>query len=131
MFTKDALAFFGGSRSALAAALKIRPESTYDWGERVPDLRQLQLEIYSAGRLQAEDRLKPASLERAGAPTSIDEFLVGLTVVLREDEKTRLALAFERGPQRLYEEIESLELTLDVRAQLLAAARACEERVVG
>lgn len=67
MLTKDALEYFGGSRAALAAALNIRPESTYDWGDRVPDLRQLQLEIYSSGKLQAETRLKPAQEGRAAA----------------------------------------------------------------
>ncbi len=69
MLTKDALAHFGDSRAALAAALKIKPESTYDWGERVPDLRQLQLEMYTDGALQAEARLKPAPkpAEQVGA----------------------------------------------------------------
>lgn len=60
MLTKDALAFFDGNRASMAAALNIRPESTYDWGERVPDLRQLQLEMYTKGALQAELRLKPS-----------------------------------------------------------------------
>lgn len=60
MLTEDVLTYFNGSRTALAAALNIRPESTYDWGDRVPDLRQLQLEMYSEGALQAEERLKPA-----------------------------------------------------------------------
>lgn len=59
MLTKDALAYFNNSRSALAVALNIKPESTYDWGERVPDLRQLQLEMFTKGGLQAEARLKP------------------------------------------------------------------------
>lgn len=67
MLTKDALDYFDGNRSALAAALNIQPESTYDWGEKVPDLRQLQLEMYSKGALRAESRLKPAPRGRAAA----------------------------------------------------------------
>lgn len=64
MLTKDALAYFEGNRAAMAAALNIRPESTYDWGERVPDLRQLQLEIATSGALLAEERLKPARIDQ-------------------------------------------------------------------
>lgn len=67
MLTKDALAYFDGNRAAMAGALNIRPESTYDWGERVPDLRQLQLEMYTKGALLAEDRLKPACQEQGRA----------------------------------------------------------------
>ena len=62
MLTKDALRYFNHSRSALADALGIQPESTYSWGRHVPDLRQLQLERITNGALVAEPRLKPAPL---------------------------------------------------------------------
>lgn len=64
MKTRDAEKHFG-SRYAIAMALRaagieIAPQSVYRWGATVPDLRQLQLETLTGGRLPAEPRLKPA-----------------------------------------------------------------------
>lgn len=61
MRTQDAIDHYG-SRRALADALKIRPESTYSWGEEVPALRQLQLERLTEGALRADPKFKPSSL---------------------------------------------------------------------
>lgn len=58
MRTQDAIEHFK-SRRALAGALGIAPESTYGWGEFVPPLRQLQLEMLTSGALQAEPKYKP------------------------------------------------------------------------
>jgi uncharacterized protein involved in tolerance to divalent cations len=43
MKTADAIAAFGGVHR-LAAALKIWPQSIYQWGEYVPELRRYQIE---------------------------------------------------------------------------------------
>lgn len=58
MKTIDVLRLFG-SKYKIGVALKVDPNQVYKWGETVPDLRQLQLEMLTAGKLQAEDRLKP------------------------------------------------------------------------
>ena len=52
MKTKTAIDHFG-SRQALADALGISREATYGWGEIVPELRQYQLQVITAGRLVA------------------------------------------------------------------------------
>jgi hypothetical protein len=57
MQKSDAVAWFG-SVDALADSLGVRREAVYQW-TRVPDLRQLQLELYTRGALQAEEHLKP------------------------------------------------------------------------
>lgn len=54
MTTDEALIYFDKSRVKLAAALGIEPESTYDWKEYPPELRQLQLEVLTNGKLKAE-----------------------------------------------------------------------------
>ena len=55
--TKDeAIAHFG-SQAALADALGIKPPSVAEW-DAVPDLRQLQLEILTRGKLKADPELK-------------------------------------------------------------------------
>ena len=59
MRKSDALGHFGGSPSALARALGIKPESIYSWGDEVPGLRQLQLEELTQGVLKADPRFKP------------------------------------------------------------------------
>lgn len=38
----------------LASALGISTQAVYDWGDRVPELRQLQLEKITKGELKAE-----------------------------------------------------------------------------
>jgi hypothetical protein len=43
-----------GSKADLAKALGIAPPSVYEWGEFPPDLRQLQVEALTAGKLRAE-----------------------------------------------------------------------------
>lgn len=58
MKTKDAISYFG-SETQLAKALGIKSPSIYSWGETVPDLRQIQLEMITSGQLKAESRLKP------------------------------------------------------------------------
>ena len=60
----DAIKFFG-TESALAKALGIKAPSIYDWGDEVPDLRQLQLEVMTGGQLVAADRLKPVVQAKA------------------------------------------------------------------
>jgi hypothetical protein len=54
MLTSDALAHFGGSKSALAKALDISVPSVYEWRKYPPPLRQLQLEQITGGALKAE-----------------------------------------------------------------------------
>jgi hypothetical protein len=61
------------------------------------------------------------------AAQTFERTLGDLAEILRADERAALAAALERGPQHLIREIESIELTLDVRAQLLAAAQAIGE----
>jgi hypothetical protein len=75
MLTADVLKFFGGNSDddaantaaikAVAAALNIKVPSVYGWGERVPPLRQMQLEIITDGKLRADPGLANPS---AAAP---------------------------------------------------------------
>ena len=53
MKTQDAIDYFGG-RQQLADALGISRPATYEWGEKVPELRQYQIEVLSGGALRAE-----------------------------------------------------------------------------
>ncbi len=55
MLTKDAVAYFGGV-ARLARVLRCSGDAIYMWPERVPALRQLQLQAYSKGRLKAEEQ---------------------------------------------------------------------------
>lgn len=64
MKKSDAIEYFG-SQSALARALGIKPPSIADWGDEVPDLRQLQLEAITHGQLKAADRLRLPSRDAA------------------------------------------------------------------
>lgn len=57
--TRDAIKHFGSERK-LAEALGIAPPSVYSWGRKVPDLRQLQIERLTGGKLKAEQRILPA-----------------------------------------------------------------------
>ncbi len=52
MKTQDAINHFGG-RDALARALNIDRSATYHWGELVPEPRQYQLQVITAGKLVA------------------------------------------------------------------------------
>ena len=53
--TKDeAIAAVGGTQSQLAAALGITQGSVALWGTYPPPLRQLQIEVITAGALRAE-----------------------------------------------------------------------------
>jgi hypothetical protein len=63
MKTSDAIAHFG-SKSALAAALGIKPPSVYDWGDEVPIGRQFQIELITAGALRAT---RPLNSQEAAA----------------------------------------------------------------
>lgn len=62
MKTQDAADFFG-SRVKLARALGIFPSAITQWGERVPEVRQYQIQILSGGALTADSK------EELDAPT--------------------------------------------------------------
>lgn len=53
MKTKKAIKHYG-TVAKLAAALKIKPPSIYDWGETVPKQRQYELERITGGKLKAD-----------------------------------------------------------------------------
>ena len=55
MKTADAIAAFGGVNK-LAAALKIWPQSIYQWGEYVPESRQYQIQVLTKGKLKASEK---------------------------------------------------------------------------
>ena len=57
MTKADVITYFGGARKA-AEALGIATASVHQWGERVPPLRQLQLESITKGRLKAEPSVR-------------------------------------------------------------------------
>jgi transcriptional repressor of cell division inhibition gene dicB len=57
----DAISYFG-SQAALADALGIRQPSVAGW-ETVPELRQLQLEIMTGGKLKADPEIKRPQAE--------------------------------------------------------------------
>jgi transcriptional repressor of cell division inhibition gene dicB len=64
MNTKQVLRHFG-SQKAVARALGIAQPSVFQWGDRPPALRQLQLEHITAGRLKADAGiLDPASFRQ-------------------------------------------------------------------
>lgn len=54
MTKQEALAHFG-TVAKLAKALGISTQAIYDWPEKVPALRQFQIERITNGQLQAED----------------------------------------------------------------------------
>lgn len=54
MTTQEAINYYGGTQQKLAAALGITQASVSEWGEYPPNLRQLQLERLSKGKLRAE-----------------------------------------------------------------------------
>lgn len=55
MTTKEALAYYGNDARRLAGALGIWHSAVYQWGERPPALRQLQLQHLTDGGLKADD----------------------------------------------------------------------------
>jgi hypothetical protein len=54
MTTEEAIQWAGGTQVLLAEKLKINQPSVSAWGEYPPDLRQIQIERLSKGRLKAE-----------------------------------------------------------------------------
>ena len=54
MKTKDAVDYFGGSKTELANALGVDRSAITLWGEDVPRLRQYQIEILTKGALKAD-----------------------------------------------------------------------------
>ena len=58
MKTSEAIDFFG-SKAAVAAALGLKTPSVYEWGEFPPQLRQIQLEMLSNGKLKADAACLP------------------------------------------------------------------------
>ncbi|BAQ75267.1 uncharacterized protein POS17_3573 [Pseudomonas sp. Os17] len=61
MLTEDAVTFFK-SKSKLAAALGISPAAVSQWGVRVPQLRQYQLQALSGGELKVSSTKQDAAL---------------------------------------------------------------------
>lgn len=53
MTRAEAIEHFG-SVSALADKLGITTQAIYDWGDKVPTLRQFQLQIMTEGKLKAD-----------------------------------------------------------------------------
>lgn len=56
MFTKNVIAHFG-SQAKVASALGIKQQSVADWGEEVPKLRQLQIQVITRGKLRADPQI--------------------------------------------------------------------------
>ena len=54
MRTQDAIGYFDGKPSLLAKALGISQSAVSQWGDEVPELRQLQLERITGGKLKAD-----------------------------------------------------------------------------
>lgn len=71
MTRDEAIKELGGTQESLAKALGISQGSVSLWGERPPELRQLQIEALTAGRLKADpecDKFRvPATPEPAKA----------------------------------------------------------------
>ncbi|MDU5473989.1 MULTISPECIES: Cro/CI family transcriptional regulator [unclassified Pantoea] len=70
MYTKDALNFFGGSKSRLAAAAGVRTPSVYKWGLLVPEAHAARLQSASDGELTYDTRIYDAhrKAKRNGDP---------------------------------------------------------------
>jgi DNA-binding transcriptional regulator YdaS (Cro superfamily) len=64
MLTEDAIKHFK-TKTALAAALGIKPPSIADWGEIVPKQRQYELERITSGKLKADWTVKPTQKKAA------------------------------------------------------------------
>ncbi len=109
---------FGGT-TALARLCEVEPSAVSQWKakKRIPKshikfLRMKRPDLFGLPLPQLLD---------------LDEMLGELGAVLRDDERTALKLAFERGPQYAIPAIEALDLEVSIRAQLLAAAQAHQE----
>jgi DNA-binding transcriptional regulator YdaS (Cro superfamily) len=50
----DVVAYFGGSKIAVARALGVTKAAVSDWGGEIPPLRQLQIEELTKGQLKAD-----------------------------------------------------------------------------
>lgn len=66
MRTHEAIDHYG-TQQAVADALGIKQSSVAEWGEYPPDLRQLQIEILTGGRLKAEPECKPGHKKAVNA----------------------------------------------------------------
>lgn len=53
MKTVDVVRFFG-SKSKVAKELQLTKQAVGQWGEIVPELRQLQIELITSGQLRSE-----------------------------------------------------------------------------
>lgn len=51
--TKDEVLKHYGSQAAVAEALRIKQPSVANWGDRLPELRQLEIEQLTKGALKA------------------------------------------------------------------------------
>ena len=69
MTKDDAIAWAGGTQALLAEKLGMKQSSVSLWGDRIPPLRQLQIERLSGGALRAgpecDDFRVPASHQAA------------------------------------------------------------------
>jgi len=54
MTTQDAIDYYGGKKIDIAKALRISPAAVTMWGDKIPLLRQYQLEKLTNGKLKAE-----------------------------------------------------------------------------
>ncbi len=50
-----------GSQAAIARALRLAGPSVVNWGERIPPLRQLQIEQLTGGALKADADILPGA----------------------------------------------------------------------
>lgn len=64
MRTKAAIDHYG-TQQAVADALGIKQSSVAEWGEYPPELRQLQIEYDTAGKLKAESYCRPSPKKAA------------------------------------------------------------------
>ena len=55
MKTQDVADFFG-SKKKLADALGIRPSAVTQWGEKIPESRQYQIQVLSKGKFKASPK---------------------------------------------------------------------------
>ncbi len=90
--------------------------------------RKLELIPLLRARKQTPIIHRATDAQSAGKlPPTVRDALDGLEGFLRPEERTALILAFERGPRDAVRLIEHLDVALDVRARLLAAAEAAEQ----
>lgn len=55
MTTADAVSHFG-TTAKLAAALRIKPQAVYQWGQEPPMGRQFEIQTITKGKLKAASR---------------------------------------------------------------------------